>query len=465
MRHIAQTRRDRAGQCGEQTLLLDGRLRGRRAGSTAIPRPAMMAGTVPSGKRLIHDAGNQELLPGTAVRDDDDPPTGDPAVDEAHLSAGQAWDLFADTFGRRSYDGNGATALVTVHFGRDYDNAFWDGQQLVFGDGDGELFDRFTKPMDVMVHEFTHAVVQYTAALAYADQPGALNESVADVFAALARQQLLNHTAEQADWLIGVGLFLPGVQARALRSMLEPGTAYDDPRIGKDPQVGSMADYVHTEDDNGGVHINSGIPNRAFALAARALGGHAWERAGQVWYRALSGGSVGPRTDFEGFAAATVAAAMAQFPDQPDVAEQVRSAWREVGLEAASPSGGQRPAPVTPPVTPPGKEPGPERGPEPGPGSEPEPAERVAVRRTGGFAGSVRRGELDLEHDPQGPEVRELLRRVNFAALTMSAPAPDRFIYTVEYREQQVTLPEQDLTPELSQVVRIVLGRSGGGLG
>ena len=91
--------------------------------------------------------------------------------------------MFADQFGRRSVDGNGATLVITVHYGVDYDNAFWDGAQLVFGDGDGVVFDRFTKPADVMAHEFTHGVTQFTAGLIYQDQSGALNESVSDVFA------------------------------------------------------------------------------------------------------------------------------------------------------------------------------------------------------------------------------------------------------------------------------------------
>ena len=117
------------------------------------------------------------------MRDADDPPTGDAAVDEAHDHSGVAWDLFADVFDRRSVDGQGTPLSVTVHYGQDYDNAFWDGTQLVFGDGDGEVFDRFTKPLDVTVHEFTHGVTQFTAGLTYQGQSGALNESVSDVFA------------------------------------------------------------------------------------------------------------------------------------------------------------------------------------------------------------------------------------------------------------------------------------------
>src|SRR5690606_15620654 len=110
---------------------------------------------------------------------------------------------------------------------------------------------------------------------------------ISDVFGALAKQYRLGQRAGQADWLIGAGLFTDAVQARALRSMAEPGTAYDDPLLGKDPQPGHMRDFVVTQEDNGGVHINSGIPNRAFHLAALALDGHAWEPAGRIWYDAL----------------------------------------------------------------------------------------------------------------------------------------------------------------------------------
>ncbi len=317
----------------------------------------------------------------------------------------------------------------------------------MFGDGDGQIFDRFTKPMDVLAHEFTHGVVQFTTGFTYVNQPGALNESVADVFAALARQRLLGQTADQADWLIGQGLFLPGVDARALRSMLEPGTAYDDPRLGKDPQVGSMADFVDTTEDNGGVHINSGIPNRAFAVAARALGGHSWERAGKVWYDALTAGEAGADADFATFAQATLSSAGRIFADQPEVAQQVQAAWDSVGVLTSSSA---LAAPTAAPS------PGP-------PGTGPADPATVAVRRTGGFTGGVKAAELSLDVEPEGREVASLLHRVNLRQLTASEPTPDRFVYTVVYGEVHVTLGEQDLTPELSQVVHIVLtyGTSG----
>ena len=162
----------------------------------------------------------------------------------------------------------------------------------------------------MLAHELTHAVTERTAGLVYQGQPGALNESVSDVFAACSEQRLLGQSAAEADWLIGAELFLPGVAApRRCATWPRPGTAYDDPRLGKDPQPAHLDDYVETTDDNGGVHINSGIPNRAFQLAAVAIGGSSWAGAGRIWYDALTGGDVRPDTDFAGFAAATVAAA------------------------------------------------------------------------------------------------------------------------------------------------------------
>ena len=97
--------------------------------------------------------------------------------------------MFADGFSRSSYDGAGAPVTHHRPLRPRYDNAFWDGSQLVFGDGDGTIFERFTKSADVLAHEFGHAVTEHTAALVYRDQSGALNESVSDVFAACFKQR------------------------------------------------------------------------------------------------------------------------------------------------------------------------------------------------------------------------------------------------------------------------------------
>jgi Zn-dependent metalloprotease len=281
-------------------------------------------------QRSVHDAENAETQPGKLARAEGDAATGDVAVDEAYDGLGATFNLYQDEYGRVSIDDEGMALIATVHYGRQYNNAFWDGTQMVFGDGDGELFNRFTISLDVIGHELTHGVVEDEAALVYLSQPGALNESVADVFGSLVKQYQLGQTADEADWLIGAGLFTDQVQGVALRSMKEPGTAYDDPVIGKDPQPAHMRDYVNTTRDNGGVHINSGIPNRAFYVAATNIGGKAWEKAGQIWYDALRDARIRPTARFRTFARATVRAAQHGFGK--DEVEAVRDAWRTVGV-------------------------------------------------------------------------------------------------------------------------------------
>jgi Zn-dependent metalloprotease len=217
-----------------------------------------------------------------------------------------------------------------VHYGKDYDNAFWNGERMVFGDGDGQVFGRFTVSLTVIGHELTHGVTQYLAGLVYRDQSGALNESISDVFGSLVEQYALGQSVSQASWLIGAGLFTDQVQGSALRSMKAPGTAYDDPVLGKDPQPARMSDYVQTTRDNGGVHLNSGIPNRAFYLAAATLGGFAWERAGRIWYESLRSAKVRPTTGFARFAGVTVGVAGQLFGVGSAEQQAVRAAWNEV---------------------------------------------------------------------------------------------------------------------------------------
>lgn len=278
--------------------------------------------------RTVSDADNTERLPGRPVRLEGEGPVGDLAVDEAYDGLGSTFRLYSEVFGRNSIDGAGLSLDATVHFGELYDNAFWNGERMVFGDGDGEIFGRFTASLTVIGHELAHGVMQYAANFEYQGQSGALNESVSDVFGALVEQYSLGQAAAEASWLIGEGLFTDQVQGAALRSMRSPGTAYDDDVLGKDPQPAHMDDYIETEDDNGGVHLNSGIPNRAFYLAAEAIGGNAWDVAGRVWYDAVIG-ALSPGTTFAEFAAATVAAAG---PYGDEAAAAVRSAWEGVGV-------------------------------------------------------------------------------------------------------------------------------------
>jgi Zn-dependent metalloprotease len=298
-------------------------------GAAASGRPA--AGLSGQPQRTIHDARHKDALPGRTVRAEGAKPSKDASVNRAYDALGATFETYLKAYGRHSIDGQGLPLAASVHYLQDYNNAFWNGEQMVFGDGDGRIFLDFTIPLDVIGHELTHGVTQYSANLDYYGQPGALNESVSDVFGSLIKQYALGQTAEQADWLIGAGLLAPAVHGHALRSMKEPGTAYDDPNLGKDPQPGSMSGYVSTSEDNGGVHINSGIPNRAFYLAAAALGGHAWEQAGQIWYDTLTGGSLSAHAQFTDFAAATVAAATARY-GEGEQSRAVAAAWQEVGV-------------------------------------------------------------------------------------------------------------------------------------
>ncbi|MFI5757092.1 M4 family metallopeptidase [Streptomyces sp. NPDC051569] len=325
-----------------RTLEADAARRTRRQfARVGVPRTASAAaGDTPDDeppakpRRTIHDCAHRTRLPGAKVRGEGDEPGADATVNRAYGGLGATFELLLTAYGRDSLDGAGLPLVASVHYDRDYANAFWDGEQMVFGDGDGEIFLDFTLPVDVIGHELTHGLTQYTANLSYFGQPGALNESVSDVFGSLVKQFTLDQTADQADWLIGAGLLAPRVSGVALRSMKAPGTAYDDDVLGKDPQPGSMDDFVRTGRDNGGVHINSGIPNHAFYLLADRLGGKAWERAGQIWFDVLTGGGLAADASFADFARLTVAAAQSRFGDGPEH-EAVVKAWSQVGVPTA----------------------------------------------------------------------------------------------------------------------------------
>lgn len=310
-----------------QTLIASERFRGRREALGALPLGA------PAGQkyRAIYDAQGNYGLPGRLVRTEGDPATKDPAVNEAYEGSGATYDLYQQVFGRVSIDDHGMRLESSVHYGKEYDNAFWDGKQMVYGDGDGEFFERFTKAVDVIGHELTHGVTQYEANLDYSRQSGALNESFSDVFGSLVKQRLLKQTVRRTDWLIGQGLFSKKVRGMALRSLKAPGTAYDDPVLGRDPQPAHMENYLQTDQDNGGVHINSGIPNHAFYMIAMEIGGYAWEKAGRIWYTVLKG-RLKRHAQFESVALMTYQVAGELYGTKSREQKAVRKGWKEVGI-------------------------------------------------------------------------------------------------------------------------------------
>ncbi len=340
-------------QAALTTMLLDEGFRSRRLAASLVQTPRrrrLPAGFAPLAdagvQRAIHDAENTLQLPGKLVRSEGQAAGPDVTVNEAYDGLGDTYTLYAEVYDRDSIDDQGMALSGTVHYDQNYDNAYWDGTQMVFGDGDGELFNRFTISVDVIGHELTHGVTENEAGLVYLRQPGALNESISDVFGSLVKQYASQTSAADADWLIGEGLLSDNVQGVALRSMKAPGTAYDDPNLGKDPQPATMDGYVVTSQDNGGVHINSGIPNHAFYLAAVEIGGYAWEKAGRIWYETLRSPRMFPRLGFRGFASLTSRTAARLYGGQSAEAKAVRDAWKAVGLgrSAVTRRSGQLPA-------------------------------------------------------------------------------------------------------------------------
>lgn len=308
--------------------------------TSAQAMPTLLARKSPDGQknRLVYDAKGTNTLPGTLARIESQAQTEDGAVDEAFDGSGDVYDFYEQLFGRNSLDNNGMTLVSTVHvaevdFQGDFvpmNNAFWNGQQMAYGDGDGEVFKRFTGSLEVIGHELTHGVQSFTSNLTYQGQSGALNEHFADVFGILVRQWKDGTNAQASSWVIGKELLVPAPTRRGIRDMENPGTAYsNDPDLGDDPQPANMKDIYTGPKDSGGVHINSGIANRAFVLAAKALGGNAWEVAGRIWYETLL--QLHSTSQFIDCARISVQVAGGK-PYGSAAKKAVKAAWKQVGI-------------------------------------------------------------------------------------------------------------------------------------
>ncbi len=345
---------DQQRDFAQRTLFTSEQFRGQRLAMRELGNLLGLTGA-PGKTRTIYDARMGTGLPGVVVRQEGGPASSDPAVNEAYNGSGATFDLFYNIYGRNSIDDNGMALNSTVHFDKGYDNAFWNGQQMVYGDGDEDLpvaqrlFNRFTIAIDVIGHELAHGVTEHEARLDYVGQSGALNESFSDVFGSLVKQYQSQQSAASADWIIGEGLFTANVNGAGIRSMKAPGTAYNDPMLGRDPQPAHMQDYVNTSEDNGGVHINSGIPNHAFYVTAVQIGGYAWEKAGKIWYVTLRD-KLSRNSNFQNAADLTFQTAADLYGAGSPEQMAVQAGWAAVGLsvQAAEPI----PVPPTPTPTP-----------------------------------------------------------------------------------------------------------------
>ena len=355
---IAQRGTSAQRELAIRTLASSRLIRERRRGlALKTTRSAFKARAVVEAvkQRKVYTAKFGTQLPGSLVRSEGDDPVTDVAVNEAYDGSGATYDLYSVVFGRNSIDNSGLKLISTVHYDKSYDNAFWDGEQMVYGDGDEDLpaseqlFNRFTISLDVIGHELTHGVTQYEANLNYANQPGALNEAISDIFGSLVKQYKLGQTAAQADWIIGEGLFTANVNGVGIRSMKAPGTAYDDPVLGKDPQPAHMKDYATTFEDNGGVHINSGIVNHAFYVTAVEIGGFAWGKAGRIWYKALTE-KMNSNSNFQNAADLTFDAAGEIFGANSLEQKAVKLGWSQVGITVTNAGDDTTPVPTPVPT-------------------------------------------------------------------------------------------------------------------
>lgn len=296
--------------------------------------PAMAALPSPARKkhRLVYDMRHRgsSFLPGKLVRREGEPRSKDPAVNEAYNYAGVTYDFYSKLFDRNSLDDRGMSLVSSVHLGRGYNNAFWNGEQMAYGDGDGTIFVRFTKSLDVVGHELTHGVVTHTSNLDYRNESGALNEHFADVFGSLIKQWKKKQSAAKADWLIGADVLVPSSTARALRTFKNEPAYENDPNLGTDPQPKHLKDKYTGGADSGGVHINSGIPNHAFFRVATTLGGSAWTKAGRIWYQTLL--ALTSTSNFLSMVEMTQRTASALFGSGSTEEKAVIKAWQAVGF-------------------------------------------------------------------------------------------------------------------------------------
>ncbi|MGL5942865.1 MAG: M4 family metallopeptidase [Waterburya sp.] len=301
--------------------------------STLATMPMMAAIPSPGGTkhRLVYDMKNRQFpLPGQLVRSEGDDQVTDDPVNEAFDYSGIVYDFYDQIFQRNSLDDRGMSLISSVHMGRRYNNAFWNGEQMAYGDGDGRIFIRFTKGLDVVGHELTHGVVSFTSNLDYQDESGALNEHFADVMGEIIQQWYRKHDVKQADWRIGEDIMGPEVTAKCLRTFKAEKAYENDPLLGTDPQPKHIRDKYTGFDDNGGVHINSGIPNHAFYRVAMEVEGNAWEKTGKIWYQTLK--NLNNRSDFQEAASMTHLVAGSMFGTGSLEQQAVKNGWNAVGI-------------------------------------------------------------------------------------------------------------------------------------
>ena len=295
-----------------------------RLARASLPSGLAAAASVGPPAVALFDCGHGTSLPGTQI--EEPARSADGTVKRAFVETTAVAEFYQSLFKRNSLDNAGMTLISSVHYSVHYNNAFWSGSQMTYGDGDGKIFLDFTKSSDVIGHELTHGVTQFAAGLNYSGEAGGLNESMSDVFGSMFRQWRAGQDVAQADWLIGADLLGATAKERGfscLRDLADPAAKHC-----LAPQPKKFSQYKPGMDP----HESSGIPNLAFHKAAMAIGGKSWEKAGQVWYQALTGFPASPALKMGAFAKRTRAVAKTLFPGEPEIEAAIAAAWLEVGL-------------------------------------------------------------------------------------------------------------------------------------
>lgn len=290
--------------------------------------------TIHNETRRLFDSQNTENYPVDPILTDVQVHSTLPSQNAALQLANLAYDFFHDKYQWESFDGRSSPIDLYINFGDHYDNAFYDGLRFCFGNGDGEYFNSFLL-QDVFTHEMTHGVTDHKVkGLPYYGQQGALNEHISDVFAMCLNQRLKREKATTASWIVGEGLFTDKIKGKGIRSFKDE-LAYDDPVLGKDEQPKKFSDYIDTTEDNGGVHLNSGILNHFFynlCILAETQVSDEWNN--RSWKSPLSlywesYPYIKSTTNFEQFAKITLRVAK---ENHPEIQTQVLESWRIVEI-------------------------------------------------------------------------------------------------------------------------------------
>ena len=259
---------------------------------------------------------------------------------DAHWAAMKTYDYFYNKFQRNSYDNAGAAINCYVHYGTNYENAFWNSSDNILCFGDGYTnFDILTS-VDVVAHELGHAVCTYTANLNYSGESGAINEGLSDIWAACVEDY---YTTDKQTWLIGEDIDLRTGHV-ALRSMSNPNAEGQPDTYGGTYWVQTVGCTPTNNNDNCGVHTNSGVLNYWFYLLCQGgsgtndlnnsynVTGIGLDNAAKIVYRAETT-YMNSTTNYADMRASTIQAAIDLFPNNPSYITSVANAWYAVGVE------------------------------------------------------------------------------------------------------------------------------------